>query len=82
MIVGSMVIIYFVRMLLLFLFSKALGVESTRKATNLALVMSVIFCTMLRYIVDEFSSSYFIGGFIIYLLGLMPDKKVQVKDAN
>ena len=83
MIVGGMVLIYFIRMLLLFLFHKFLKVEVTRTATNLALVLAVIFSTMFYYIAEnEVSFSYVIGGFILFLLGLIPDKKAPVDDAS
>ncbi len=77
---GGTCIVYLVRMLFLFLFKKFLGAEENRKSKNLSLIFAAIFCTLLYYLAsNEFLGSYILGAIVIFLLGLIPNKKGLAK---
>lgn len=81
---GSTIIIYLFRMLFLFLIRKFLGVQEDRKAKNLMLIASVVFITLLFWILPdgEFNPMYAISGIIIFLLGLIPSRNKEIKDVG
>lgn len=80
---GSTIIIYLFRMLFLFLLRKFLNVPENRKSKNLMLIASVVFTTLLYWVMGgEFNPMYLVSGVIIFLLGLIPSRNKEIKDVS
>lgn len=80
---GSIVVVYLIRMLFLFLLRKFLGVQEDRKSKNFMLIASIVFTTLFYWVMGgEFNPMYFFGGVIIFLLGLIPSRNKEIKDVS
>ena len=82
-IVGATILVYFIRMIFLFMFKKVMGLNDDRKSKNVSLIMSVIFCTLLYSLLEgELTVAYVVGGIILYSLGQIKTSKAEVQDAG